>query len=81
MKTKHHSESDQLTDEIFFLLTLIIGRQQGVDIKTNKANRKVNGEREPFLNSWNLQEKKKFLFQVKFYMSPITHFAAGWSYN
>lgn len=80
MKTKHHSERDQLTEEIFFLLTLITGRQQGAGVKANEANRKVNGEREPFLNSWNLQGKK-FLFQVKFYMSPITHFAAGWSYN
>lgn len=80
MKTKYHSESYQLTDEIFFLLTLIIGRQQDVGVKANQVNRKVNREVEPFLNSLNLQGKK-VLFQVKFYMSPITHFAAGWSYN
>lgn len=57
MKTKHHSESYQLTDEIFFLLTLIIGRQQDVGVKANQVNRKVNGEGETFLNSLNLQEK------------------------
>lgn len=57
-ENQHHSESDQPTGRNFFLLTPVIGRQQGVGVKVNKAKRKVNGERESFLNSLNLQEKR-----------------------
>lgn len=57
MKTKPQLESDQLTDENFFLLILVTGRQQGMGVKVNRAKRKVNGERKPFLNSLNIQGK------------------------